>query len=149
MKREKALEGKYLIQTEEKDLTPMAAVQRYKELMVVEAAIRNLKDVIDMRPIHHQTPERVKAHIFVASLSLLENCWIRRRLRDAGLDWSPEEALDTLRTVQVVDMEIGDGQIKRYVTRGTPRAQRVLKALGIRDRMPPGGDQVLEPQCML
>ena len=52
--REKALEGKYLIQTEEPNLTAVEAVTRYKELMEVERAFRDLKDVIQMRPIFHQ-----------------------------------------------------------------------------------------------
>lgn len=139
LKREQALEGKYIIQTEEKNLTPVEAVHRYKELMEVEQAFRDLKDVIEMRPIYHQTPERVKAHIFVAALALLVKCAIQRKLKKAGLEISADEALGALSTIQVVDIELGDGQTKRCVTRGTPRAQRFLKALGITDRTPPGG----------
>jgi transposase len=69
--REQAYEGKYLIQTEEPNLSPVEAVCVYKELSEVERAFASLKDVIEMRPIHHRTPERVQAHIFVASLTLL------------------------------------------------------------------------------
>jgi transposase len=138
-KREVALEGKYIIQTEEKSLTPVDAVQRYKELMDVESGFRGLKDVIDMRPIHHQTPDRVKGHIFVAWLSLVLRCGIQRKLRAAGLDYSADEVLGALSTIQVVDLELGDGRTKRCVTRGSARAQRFLGALGITDRSPPGG----------
>jgi len=35
----------------------------------VEQDFRDLKDVIDMRPIFHKTDERIEAHIFVASLA--------------------------------------------------------------------------------
>jgi transposase len=149
LRREKALEGKYLIQTEEKHLSPVEAVQRYKQLMEVEAAFRSLKDVIEMRPIHHQTPERTKAHIFVAALGLLIKTAVKRRLKNANLDWSAEEALNALKTVQVVDIELSDDKTKRCVTRGSPRAQRVLKALGIDNRMPPGGDRILPPQTLM
>jgi transposase len=50
--REQAYEGKYIIQTEEKNLSPLEAVQLYKELSEVERAISNIKDVIEMRPIY-------------------------------------------------------------------------------------------------
>jgi transposase len=46
-----------------------ATVARYKELSEVERAFANLKDVLDMRPICHQTDEREQAHIFVAALA--------------------------------------------------------------------------------
>ena len=137
--REQALEGKSLIQSEEQNLTPVEAVSRYKELMAVERALRDLKDVIEMRPIYHQTPWRVEAHIFVAALALLLQHAVQRKLKQAGLDLSAEEALGALTTVQLLDLELPDGGAKRLVTRGTRRAQQVLQALGIRDRTPPGG----------
>jgi transposase len=37
------------------------------ELSEVERAFANLKDVIELRPIYHQTDSRVEAHIFVAA----------------------------------------------------------------------------------
>ena len=51
---EKALEGKYVIQTEELDLSAVQAVEAYKELSEVERGFRELKDLIEMRPIYHQ-----------------------------------------------------------------------------------------------
>ncbi len=137
--REKALEGKYLIQTEEPQLGAVEAVERYKDLMEVEQAFRDLKDVIEMRPIYHHTKRRVEAHIFVAALALLLKHAIGRKLQQAGLDLSAEEALGALATVQLLDLELPEGESKRLVTRGSRRAQQVLQALGIRDRRPPGG----------
>ena len=43
---------------------------RFKELSTVEWGFRDLKDVIEGRPIFHQRDERVEAHIFVATLAL-------------------------------------------------------------------------------
>ncbi len=71
LEREKAYEGKYLIQTEERGLTPVEAVEAYKDLSEVERAFRSLKDVIEMRPIYHRNDGRVQAHIFVAALAFL------------------------------------------------------------------------------
>ena len=137
--REKTLEGKYLIQTEEPQLGAVEAVQHYQDLMQVEQAFRDLKDVIEMRPIYHHTRRRVEAHIFVAALALLLKHALGRKLQQAGLDLSAEEALGALATVQLLDLELPQGESKRLVTRGSRRAQQVLQALGIRDRRPPGG----------
>lgn len=135
--REKVYEGKYLIQTEEKDIGPVQAVQAYKDLADVERGFRALKDVIEMRPIFHQTDRRVEAHIFVAALAFLLHRAIEKKLKAAGVDLSASEALQALRTVRVVDIDVGDGRPKRCVTRGSQRAAGVLRALGITDLNPP------------
>ncbi len=57
--------------TEELDLSAVPAVQAYKELSEVERGFRELKDLIEMRPIYHQQPKPVRAHIFVAALAFL------------------------------------------------------------------------------
>ena len=68
LEREKASQGKYLIRTEEQGLTPVDAVAAYKELSEVERAFRHLKIVIELRPIYHRRDQRVRGHIFIASL---------------------------------------------------------------------------------
>ena len=131
LKREKAYEGKYLIQTEEPNLSPVEAVRLYKELSEVERSFRNLKDVIEMRPIYHQTDKRVEAHIFVATLAFLLHRALEKKLKAARLDLSATDALEALRTVRMVDINAGEGQTKRSVTHGSAHARRVLKALRI------------------
>jgi len=135
--REKAYEGKYIIQTEEPHLSALQAVALYKELSEVERAFANLKDVLDMRPIYHQTANRVQAHIFVAALAFTIHRAIEKKLKTAGLDLSATQALIALKTVRVVDINLGGDAAKRSVTRGTHRAAAVLRALGITDLDPP------------
>src|SRR6266508_4660986 len=137
LQREQAYEGTYVIQTEEPQLTPVEAVTIYKELSEVERAFANLKDVIEMRPIYHQTDARVQAHIFVAALAFLLHRAIEKKLKAAGLDLSSTEALQALRSVRVVDFTVAAGERKRSVTRGTDRTARILAALGIAELDPP------------
>jgi transposase len=129
--REKALEGKYLIQVEGCDLSALEAVQVYKELSEVERAFRQLKDVIEMRPIYHQTDRRIQAHLFVAALAFLLDRALEKKLKAAGMDLSSREAWQVLRTVRVVEIDVGQPKPQRSVTRGTGRAARILKALEI------------------
>jgi transposase len=139
--REQAYEGKYVVQTEEPNLSAVEAVRLYKELSEVERAFANLKDVIDLRPIYHRTDHRVQAHIFVAALAFLLHRAIEKKLKAAGLDLSATEALSALKSVRVVEIDLGDGTGKHSVTRGTHRATSVLRALGITDLDPPAPPQ--------
>src|SRR5437660_443064 len=103
----------------------------YKQLSEVERAFANLKDVLDLRPIYHRTDDRVQAHIFVAALAFLLHRAIEKKLKTARLDLSATEALTALKSVRVVDIDLGDGTTKRSVTRPTQRAAAVLRALAI------------------
>jgi transposase len=137
LRREEQLEGKYVLVTSEKDLTPQQAVQQYKELMEVERGFRSLKDVLAMRPIYHRVAPRVKAHIFVAALALLAQRLLERRLSRARVQLSAPEALQALETVRVVTFRL-DGQPPRQgVSLGSARARQVIKALDIRNLRPP------------
>jgi transposase len=135
-KQEQALEGKYLIQTEEQNLSALKAVEIYKELSEVERAFAELKDVIEMRPIYHQKAHRVQAHIFVASLAFLLDRALEKKLKAQGLDLSSKEAWQILKTVRVVEIELGDDNHKRSVTHGTARAARILQALRVKNLDP-------------
>jgi transposase len=97
--REKALEGKYLIQTEELKLSVMEVVTVYKDLSEVEQAFSELKDVFEIRPIYHKTDSRVQAHIFIASLAFLLDRALEKKLKAAGMDISSKQAWQILRTV--------------------------------------------------
>jgi transposase len=135
--REKAIEGKYVVMTGEKDLSVLDAVALYKELTEVESGFRQLKDVMAMRPIYHQIEPRVKAHILVAALALLVQRLLGRRLAEAGVDLSPWRAMQALTTVRLVTFHLEGQRERQGVTGGCPDARLVLKALRLADQRPP------------
>lgn len=141
--REKALEGKYLIQTEEKGLSPVEAVQSYKELTEVESGFRQIKDVIELRPIYHRTKERVQAHIFIAALAFLLHRTLEKKLKSAKPPMSANDALRAVETICVVDLLIG-AKHKQSTTAGSKRARQVLSALGITKTNPPNISEQVE-----
>jgi transposase len=134
--REKKYEGKYLIQTDQTDLTPLDAVVHYKELNEVERGFRSLKDPIGMRPIWHHNERRVRAHIFVAALSFLIERMLERALKDAGVPLSAQAALTALQTIRHVRFQVG-GVERTGVTPGSHRARQVLRALKLTVLRPP------------
>jgi transposase len=135
--REKRIEGKYVIATSEKGLGVLEAVAMYKELTEVESGFRQLKDVMAMRPIYHQVESRVKAHIFVAALALLVQRLLGRRLKETGVDLSPERAMQALSTVRLVTFRLEGQPERRGVAGGCADARLVLKALKLVDPRPP------------
>ena len=143
--REQRLEGRYVIATSETTMDAVTAVQTYKELMEVERSFRNLKDVLALRPIYHQTPERTRAHVFVAALALLLQRLLERRLQEAGVELSAEQAMEAVQTIRYVTFRLEDQQ-KNGVSLASGRAQQVTRALGIsnlRPPTPPQGDETV------
>ena len=134
---EQAVEGKYVLATEEANLSAQDAVRIYKELNEVERGFRCIKDVLHMRPLFHQSEERVRAHIFVAALALLIHRVLERRLKSAGLDLSATDALNALKTVRLIDIHPADGPMTRCLSNGSSRAAAVLKAVGVVKPLPP------------
>jgi transposase len=136
LEREKRLEGKYVIATSETDVDAVQVVAMYKQLITVERSFRQLKDVLALRPIYHRREHRVKAHIFVAALALLVRQLLERRLQEAGVDLSAEEALQAVACVRHVTFRL---QQKRRsgVSAASARAQEVLRAVNITQLRPP------------
>ena len=69
---EAALDGLYVIRTSlpAEQLPSEDAVRHYKDLSHVEAAFRSLKsDDLQIRPIHHHSADRVRAHLFLCILA--------------------------------------------------------------------------------
>jgi len=96
--REKRLEGRYVIASSEKDIDALGAVGLYKGLTEVEYGFRRMKDVLSLRPVYHQVEQRVRAHVFVATLGLLLQTLLQAQLDKAGVDLSAEHALQALET---------------------------------------------------
>jgi hypothetical protein len=69
---EAALDGFYVLRTDVADtqLDTAAVVRSYKSLSQVERAFRSIKTVdLHVRPIHHRTEARVRAHVFLCMLA--------------------------------------------------------------------------------
>ncbi len=82
---EAALDGLYLIRTSVSATQMDAAecVRNYKALANVERAFRTLKTIdLKVRPIHHRTADRVRAHIFLCMLAYYVEWHMREAWRE-------------------------------------------------------------------
>lgn len=134
--QEKKYEGKYLLQTDQAEITAVEVVQQYKQLAEVERAFRTIKDPLSLRPIHHRAEHRVRAHIFVAALAFLLDRLLERRLKASHTNLSTADAWSALETIRHVTFRV-QGQHRTGVTPGSSRARQVLKVLAITDLRPP------------
>ncbi len=88
---EAALDGLYIIRTSVNaaQMDASDCVRNYKSLANVERAFRSLKTIdLKVRPIHHRTADRVRAHIFLCMLAY----YVEWHMREA---WAPLMFADT------------------------------------------------------
>lgn len=74
-------EGRYLLRSNMSAEQPDKLWQFYIQLTQVEAAFKDLKDNLDLRPIFHQLEKRIEAHIFVAFMAYCLHMTLRTQLR--------------------------------------------------------------------
>src|SRR4051794_17019503 len=96
---EEMLDGIYVIRTSEpaERLTAADGVRSYKRLALVEQAFRSLKGIdLLVRPIHHRTADRVRAHILLCLLAYYVE-WHLRQAWESLLFEDEELAVDRQR----------------------------------------------------
>ena len=106
--RAEALDGKLVLMTDIDDLPAGEIVARYKALADIERGFRVLKSDIEIAPVHHRLPERIRAHAMICFLALLLHRVLRSRLQQHGSPLSPPSALELLRQIQRHRVDIGD-----------------------------------------
>lgn len=71
VKAETNLDGKYLLRCSDPHLSAEDIAVGYKQLLEVERGWRDMKQVIDLRPVYHRLEERIRAHVTLCWLALL------------------------------------------------------------------------------
>jgi transposase len=97
-------EGRYLLRTNLCGRDPAQLWEFYIQLVEIEAAFKNLKDDLALRPIFHQLEHRIEAHIFVAFMAYCLQVTLRARLRPLAPGLSPRAVLDKFAAIQMLDV---------------------------------------------
>lgn len=128
-------EGRYLLRTNLTDYEPDALWRYYMQLVFVEEAFRTLKGDLAIRPVYHQKPERIEAHLFVAFLAYCLSITLRQQLRGLAGGLMPRAVFEKLATVQMLDVRVPttDGRELLLIRRTEPAADvtLVLQQLGL------------------
>ena len=97
-------EGRYLLRTNLCGGNPAELWQFYIQLTEIEAAFKNLKDDLQLRPIHHQLEQRIEAHIFIAFIAYCLHVTLRARLKPLAPGLTPRAVLDKFAAIQMLDV---------------------------------------------
>src|SRR5262252_4712463 len=97
-------EGRYLLRTNLCDEDPAKLWKFYIQLVEIEAAFKNLKDDLQLRPIYHQLEHRIEAHIFVAFVAYCLHVTLRAKLKPLAPGLTPRAVLDKLAPIQMLDV---------------------------------------------
>jgi transposase len=134
-------EGCYLLRTNLTDVDPKTLWKRYIQLTEAEWAFRITKDELVIRPIWHQRPDRVKAHILVCFLAYVLWKSLAQWMRRAGLGDAPRTVLEEFAKIKSGDVVLpargGNPQMSktirlRCVTTPDEAQKVLLNRLGLR-----------------
>ncbi len=99
-------EGSYLLRSNMTGGDPTQLWAFYLQLVEVEQAFKELKGDLAIRPIYHQTDERIEAHIFVAFMAYCLQVTLKQRLRSLAPGLTPRSVLDKMAAIQMVDVHL-------------------------------------------
>jgi len=106
LRRVRRREGRYLLRSNLTETDPAVVWSYYLQLVQVEQAFRTLKGDLAVRPIFHQDPARIEAHIFVSFLAYCLHVTLGRWLHGLAPGLTSRSALEKFAGIQMVDVHI-------------------------------------------
>ena len=128
--RAELFDGKLALLTNTPDLTPAETVIHYKALADIERGFRVLKSDIEIAPVHHRLPDRIRAHALICFLALVLYRVMRMRLRAGDHTASPHTALDLLSRIHKHTAHIGEHTFNT-TSNTTPEQLELFDALNL------------------
>jgi transposase len=97
-------EGRYLLRSNLSAQAPEKLWRFYIQLTQVEAAFKDLKDDLSLRPIFHSLERRIEAHIFVSFLAYCLHVSLRASLKPLAPGLTPRSLLEKFAAIQMLDV---------------------------------------------
>ena len=131
LKLAQLMDGKLLVVSNVADLKPEEIMTRYKSLADIERGFKVLKSELEIGPVYHRLPERIRAHACICFMALIVHRIMRQRLREGEAGISPERALQTLKRIQHHRVSINGSDPMSGVGTISPEDAKVFKALKV------------------
>ena len=122
------LDGKLLLVTNTNTPAP-EVVQRYKSLADIERGFKVLKSDIEIGPVYHRLPQRIRSHALVCFMALILYRVMRMRLKAANKTESPSTLLEQLKRIHQQTVQTADGKTLTGLTEMTPAQKSLFAAL--------------------
>jgi transposase len=126
LREDARFDGKFLLSTTDPSLSAEEVALGYKQLQDVERGFRTLKHTLELRPLYHRLPERIRAHVLLCWLALL---LIRVIESETGQTW--DALRDDLDRIHQVKLSSKDGAYLTTTELG-PNQRKALSRLDIR-----------------
>jgi transposase len=126
---ESRFDGKWVLRTN-MNLSAERVALKYKELWQVEQVFRDVKSVLDTRPVFHKRDETIRGHVFCSFLALVLRKELDRRLESAGHQFEWAEIKRDLRALQDVLIE-DNGRSLLVRTTCAGSCGKVFQAVGV------------------
>jgi transposase len=126
---ESRFDGKWVLITKT-DFSADTVALKYKELWQVEQVFRDVKTVIETRPVYHQRDENIKGHVFCSFLALVLRKELDRRLKEAGYSFEWSDIKQDLKSLQEVLIE-DKGKSLALRTECVGTCGKVFQAVGV------------------
>lgn len=130
---EARLDGWYLLQT---NLPADAAdkgevLSHYKGLIEVEAAFRELKSYLEVRPVYHYRVDRVRNHIRICFLAYWLSARLGREFRARGETRRVPILLRELQQIRVGSLRVDGKPLGRLLTQIPPEMNKTLSSMDL------------------
>jgi transposase len=103
---------------------------KYKELWQVEDVFRDVKSILETRPIYHQVDETIRGHVFCSFLALILRKELDKRLEKLNMDYEWNDIKRDLISLQEITLE--EDQMKLAIrTQCKGVCSGVFKAVGV------------------
>jgi transposase len=122
------LDGKLLLVTNTSE-SAAEVVQRYKSLADIERGFRVLKSDIEIGPVYHRLPQRIRAHALICFIALVLYRVMRMRLKAAKRSESPTTLLEQLRRIHQQTAVTAEGKTLTGLTEITAAQKSLFAAL--------------------
>ena len=126
------MDGKLLLVSNTADLSPEEIVARYKSLADIERGFKVLKSELEIGPVFHRLPDRIRAHASICFMALILYRVMRWRLKAAKADLSPERALEYLRRIQHHRIRLNATEPVTGISAISAEQSSVLTALAVK-----------------
>jgi transposase len=126
---ESRFDGKWVLITNTNFSADEVAI-KYKELWQVEQVFRDVKSVLETRPVYHQRDENIRGHVFCSFLALVLRKDLDRRLEEAGHSFEWADIKQDLKSLQEVVIE-DNGKSLALRTECVGTCGKVFQAVGV------------------
>jgi len=124
---EAKLDGKYLLRSSDPKLSAEDIARGYKQLLQVERGWRDMKQILDLRPVYHRREDRIRAHVLLCWLALL-----LIRIIETSTDRTWPAIREELQRLHVGTFTGPAGSFRQR-TEITPTQHKIFTALGLPD----------------